>query len=396
MVACGLQLDLLMSTWSTRFGAVSYLGRKPILEWVAITAAIAITRVIFRSRYLYDIDSVNYALAVARFDPSVHQPHPPGYFLYVWFARIANLWMQNPNDALVAISVTTSCLAVVAILLLAENWFGATAARFAGLAFLFSPLGWFHGTVALSYIVEACFSAWIGYFCWRAYRGSDNLICVAALLLGLATGVRQSSILFLGPLFLICLMKCRRKMQIAGAAVLLLTLVGWLVPMTLAAGGISAYLSALWALWKIAPAQATLFNSSPLMSFARLLTVLFIGVLSLGALLIPAGIGLRNPRGSRDVQLARLQARFTWLWALPAFLFFTLIFLRFVNSGYMLILLPVACIWLGDALARCYQAQSTNKASLLLGLCAAANVLVFLAAAHSPSRSDALLLDWAW
>jgi hypothetical protein len=35
-------------------------------------------RFAFRSRYLYDLDSVNFALAMERFDPRVHQPHLPG------------------------------------------------------------------------------------------------------------------------------------------------------------------------------------------------------------------------------------------------------------------------------------------------------------------------------
>ena len=41
--------------------------------------------------------------------------------------------------------------------------------------FLFSPLSWFHGTVALTYIVEAFFSALVGYLCWRVYSGKRPL-----------------------------------------------------------------------------------------------------------------------------------------------------------------------------------------------------------------------------
>ena len=36
--------------------------------------------VLFRSRYLYDIDSVNVALALSTTRSTVHQPHPPDTF----------------------------------------------------------------------------------------------------------------------------------------------------------------------------------------------------------------------------------------------------------------------------------------------------------------------------
>jgi hypothetical protein len=65
----------------------------------------ALTRFAFRSHYLYDIDSVNFALALDRFDPTAHQPHPPGYFLYVCLARFIRLIFRDANTSLVAISI---------------------------------------------------------------------------------------------------------------------------------------------------------------------------------------------------------------------------------------------------------------------------------------------------
>src|SRR6266481_9073854 len=139
-----------------------------------LVCATAVSRFVFRSHYLYDIDSVNYALALDRFDPTVHQPHPPGYFLYVYLGRLARLIFHDSNTALVALSIVASCAAAAMIYVLAANWFGSRAARFAGLIFLFSPLSWFHGTVALTYILEAFFSAVVGYLCWRTYLGNSG------------------------------------------------------------------------------------------------------------------------------------------------------------------------------------------------------------------------------
>src|ERR1035441_9435707 len=91
------------------------------LDTAILIAATALTLFVFRSHYLYDIDSVNFALALKRFDPSVHQPHPPGYFLYVCLGRLANLLTHDANAALVGVSIVFSCGAVAMIYVLADR-----------------------------------------------------------------------------------------------------------------------------------------------------------------------------------------------------------------------------------------------------------------------------------
>ena len=195
-----------------------------------LVAATALTRIAFRSRFLYDIDSVNFALAIKRFDPAVHQPHPPGYFLYVCLGMLSNAIFHDANTALVVISILASCGTVAMIYLLASDWFGRGAAGFAGLIFICSPLAWFHGTVALTYIVEALFSALIGYFCWRIYSGENRFVLPGAIALGLAAGFRQSSLLILAPLFLFSIRHAPRRLALWGMGTLGLVLLAWLSP----------------------------------------------------------------------------------------------------------------------------------------------------------------------
>src|ERR1700678_2019114 len=141
------------------------------LEVGLMACAVAISRLAFRSHALYDIDSVNFALGIARFDPRVHQPHPPGYFLYICLCRLLNYAVHDPNLALGILSILASIACVILIYQLGLDWFGPRAATFAGLLFLSSPLAWFHGIVALTYSVEAAASALMGTLCWRIDRG---------------------------------------------------------------------------------------------------------------------------------------------------------------------------------------------------------------------------------
>ena len=345
------------------------------LDCSLLVVAVALTRFLFRSHYLYDLDSVNFALAIGRFDPSVHQPHPPGYFLYVCLGRLVNALFHDANAALVAISIAASCGAVVMIYILANEWFGAQAARFAGLLFLFSPLAWFHGIVALTYIVEAFFSALIGCFCWRIYRGCDKWILPGALVLGLAAGVRPSSLLFLGPLFLFSLRSAPGKKALTGLAALLLALLAWFVPMLYASGGPAAYFSSLSLLWRLAPGRQNALGSLLLLSLARLSFIAAIFVLCFG----PAIALFATPLYGNQNSAPRLKT-FTWIWVAPALLFFTFVFLRFINSGYLLVVFPPLCAWVAVWASQWY-ARVTLPAffkTALVGLAAAVSVAIFL------------------
>ncbi len=351
-----------------------------------LAGAVALSRFAFRSRALYDLDSVNFALAIGRFDPRVHQPHPPGYFLYICLGRLVNLLVHDANLALVLVSILASVACSIFIYQLALDWFSPRAATFAGLLFLFSPLAWFHGTVALTYSVEAAASALIGLLAWRIDRGNWRLILPAALVLGIGAGIRPSSLLFLGPLFLYSLRRAPLTRILAGIAALGLTIAAWFVPMIRASGGLAAYFGALRSLWLMVPSKGTVFNSSPVTSVARALTIVFIYFLCFGlAVLAPLGATLSPP--PNDPQPGDPQPDlkdkkiFTAVWILPALCFFTFIFLKLVNSGYLLLVAAPASVWLG-AWAAAWFDHARWPRSLKWALIAAsglANILIFLA-----------------
>ena len=346
------------------------------LELFFLGCAVAASRFAFRSRFLYDLDSVNFALGIARFDPRTYQPHPPGYFLYICLGRLINFLVHDANLALVLLSIAAGVATVALIYLLALEWIGERAAIFAGLFFLFSPLAWFHGTVALTYGVEACFSALLGYLCWQVDRGKTNFILPTAIILGISAGVRPSSLLFLGPLFLYSLRHATVKRILFGVTVLALTIIAWFLPMIWASGGFDAYFGALVSLWRLVPSRGTVFNSSPATSIARACVIVFIGFLCFGTALL-ALVGARYKSEPAD----RAKKLFTAIWMTPALCFFTFIFLKLVNSGYLLLLAPPACIWLGswaaDWYGHCKWPKSLKFATL--ATCTAVNVLIFLA-----------------
>jgi Protein of unknown function (DUF2723) len=378
-------LSLLRNSRKTGRGAIeceaTFMESSFIAWWretapfALLTCLLVATRVAFRSRYLYDIDSVNFALGLRRFDPSSYQPHPPGYFLYICLGRSVDAFLHDANAAFVAISIAASCGALATIYVLADDWFGRQAAFFAGLIFLFSPLGWFHGTVALTYAVEAFFSALTGYLCWRLICGSSQLVVPTAIIVGLAAGFRPSFLLFLSPLMLFALGGMSRKRIMGGAAILALTVLAWGVPMVWQSGGMGTWWSALLSLWRMVPGKQTVFNSSIANSIARVFSIAGVYALCFGcAALLTFSLG----RAARGID--RRKKIFTWVWIAPGLMFFALIFFKFVNSGYLLVISPPVFVWLGLCASRWYAGLRVKKAvriALVAGF-AAVNTLIFL------------------
>ena len=346
-----------------------------LLEQSGFALLIALSRFAFRSRFLYDIDSVNFALGILRFDPRTYQAHPPGYFLYIMFGRLINSAVHDANLALVLLSIAASCGTVVLIYQMGFEWFGKREARFAGLLFLFSPLAWFHGTVALTYSLEAFFSVLIGYLCWRVSCGDLRWVIPAGVVLGISAGVRPSSILLLAPLYLFSLRVVPRKVAVLGVGAVSVTVLAWFAPMIHASGGFSVYRDALLSLWRLVPGRDTVFNSSPATSIARGFTVGLIFFLTFGTACVGLAGLVRNRHSLNPEKM-----RFTLVWVSPAMCFYVFMFLKFVNSGYLLILIAPGCLWLGHSLADWFTGQSVARTTKLgiVSVAAVVNIGIFI------------------
>src|SRR6266498_1740086 len=54
---------------------------------------------------LEDLDSINFALGVRTFDVAHHQPHPPGYPVFIGMAKVARLVSRSEARALGSIGI---------------------------------------------------------------------------------------------------------------------------------------------------------------------------------------------------------------------------------------------------------------------------------------------------
>jgi len=205
------------------------------------------TRRPYKLRLPYAWDSFLYIRALGHFDPTRHQPQPPGYLLYVATARLLLLWVGDPNRALVWVSILASGVAVAALYLLACLLYDRATGLVAAGLLLTAVAFWFYGEVAYPYTTLAAGSTVLAALALALRRGSlpgARGVALFACAYGLLAGFRQDLLLFLAPLALAVFWGRPRRHWLLAATAGGLGLLLWLVPTAVLSGGLPAYLRA--------------------------------------------------------------------------------------------------------------------------------------------------------
>jgi hypothetical protein len=340
---------------------VSPNNEKDFLPWVFFFLGIA-TRAPFTSRLLLNMDACQFALALDKFDITVHQPHPPGYFLYIMLGRLLNLFIADANTVYVSISVFFSGIAIGAVYLLGRDIFGRKIGFVAALLALCSPSFWFHGEVALIYIVEAFFSTAIALICWRILTGQEKYLWISVVILGIAGGIRQNTPIFLLPVWLYSVRNVPPGKIVASLCLLAITCLLWFIPMVWMSGGWDTYREAFRELWMFNTGGHGVLEGE--WGYLRLfsLNMLLYLIYGLGAGLFPLALAVYSmAKRGKLKSLDSTKAIFFSLWVLPVMMFYLFVFLSIQNPGYILIFLPAffiltsfAIFHIGNELATSY------------------------------------------
>jgi len=216
---------------------------------------------------LEDLDSVNFALGVETFDISRHQPHPPGYPVYIAAAKISTAVVQTvfpdwPRDrrAAVGLAIWSVIAAVAAVWVMCALWMSIgltpTQSLLAAVLATVSPLFWLTSSRPLTdmpgFVMAMAVQAVLFGGLRLVREDPDHLPRLwwwAAVGAGLTIGVRTQTMWLTGPLLFWCVgeligtgrYRDAAKLIAASAAGVLV----WMVPMLIAAGGWSVYFGAL-------------------------------------------------------------------------------------------------------------------------------------------------------
>jgi Protein O-mannosyl-transferase TMEM260-like len=247
-----------MNTKNTR------LTKTPIgLSVLTLSAVSLVLHLAYLPPTLEDLDSVNFALGVRHFDVAQHQPHPPGYPVFIALGKIgtATLRMMGVGAAETRGLAIWSALAAAALPLLLFALFrrinGEDDLR-AGIAAVIAaccPLFWFSGVRPLSDmagLAAACaaLAALASNTAPSTELGGSSVAkgervgLVGGLLAGISIGFRSQMALLTLPFLVAVIVRERRRwVSLVGAAIVGVAI--WAIPLIVLSGGPAGYIHAL-------------------------------------------------------------------------------------------------------------------------------------------------------
>jgi hypothetical protein len=217
---------------------------------VALLVLFLVAHLVYLPRTLEDLDSINFALGVRHFDVAQHQPHPPGYPVYIALAKFSTSAVRAAGfDAassrgLAVLSALGGAVALPALLIFLRRLESRSApALWATVLVALSPLYWFTALRPLTDMPGFAAAMWaMALMCGTSMRS----LLGGALLAGLAIGLRSQTVVLTGP-FLLYVLVQRRDARAAASAIAAAAsgAVAWAIPLMIASGGVARYLDAL-------------------------------------------------------------------------------------------------------------------------------------------------------
>lgn len=202
---------------------------------------------------LEDLDSINFALGVRTFDVANHQPHPPGYPLFMALGKAAHAFVASDAHALALLSLVSGALGLVVLV----EWYrrvdgGARAGERAVLATLVavtSPLYWLTASRPLSDVTGLLSALGVQWLTLAAAR--ESTLMTAGFLAALATGVRSQVVWLTAPLLVWRLVIApaggRGRLAVRLLAAFVAGGLVWGVPLVALTGGPATYWRVLFA-----------------------------------------------------------------------------------------------------------------------------------------------------
>lgn len=208
---------------------------------------------------LEDTDSINFALGLRHFDPALHQPHPPGYPVYIALGRLSLAVVSRvtsleriPAEAL-ALAIWSAIGGAIAIVA-AAAFFRALRAgpgRTVAWAMLFTaaaPLFWTSGLRPMSDMTGLA-AVFVSLALTANGMHDRRWLTAGAFVAALAVGIRVQTIWLTVPLLLVTMVVQRRAglwwLISRPAAAFVAGGLLWGIPLLIASGGLDAYLRAL-------------------------------------------------------------------------------------------------------------------------------------------------------
>ena len=296
------------------------------------------------TRYSWDWDSSQFDRAAEKFDVRLHQPHPPGYPLWVLAMKGLTPLLGNPNSAQVLLSLMFTVGGLLFFSSLARELLGSKDGLGAAALLAFSPLVFLYAIVPLATSVDLFSSCAVAWFAARIWCGEARWIIPACLVAGFTAGFRESGVTLVLPLLAAAMVRglwlsrhqsYAWKTCVAGVAAGLAAWLCWLVPAASLNGGLGNWHYMANAQMLGVFRQTSVFFGAPAMVHGKML-IEVLGYFGIAlSVLVPLSLASRS--GSRNLP-AWWSAGFLALWLTPNLI--VVFLLHCGKPGYILLSLP--------------------------------------------------------
>ncbi|MGA9192869.1 MAG: glycosyltransferase family 39 protein [Anaerolineales bacterium] len=363
-------------------GLLPMVQRRELGFGLLLAVATLVTRLPWLSRYFYQWDSINFSLALDKFDVAAGQPQVPGYILYVVIGRLARGLLGNAHWGLVSISLVASVLAVMVLLRLGTEMFDRRVGVIASVLLATSPLFWFYGELALPHALDEFVVLIAVWWLFKLVQGEVQWAVPAAVWLALAGGLRPQTEAFLFPLAIYAAVRLPRKQLIVSLGVLVLANFLWLAPLTALSGGISRYLTVAAAYAQSFNQTSSVLDGAGWAGLSRNVTKLFLytayGLAGAGLVAALAAFQASVARPTAWPPLRKLasreQLRLLVLWAAPSIAYYVLIHMG--QQGLVFVFLPALLLIVSRLLD--FAVSSERWIRGMVALAVAANAFIFI------------------
>lgn len=354
---------------------------------IALLLLYSVATIPFFSRSPLNWDAAQFVLGVEHFSVHMHQPHPPGYPLFIAMGKLLNVVM-TPHAALVLISAVFGALSVVALYLLARDlWPERKEIAFlVACAWIFNPLFWLYRETAVTYTIDAASGLIIAWLALRTLHERRHRYSIASVVvIAVASGFRPSLLVLLFPLIAFQLWFHKRNWRFIVLVFLLgvLLSLAWFVPLITFSGGLQQYLIDSQKLYKTVSEQTSILAGAQFENILRQVQLLATTLVEAwNVIVIPmvvsGSIGLYAVWKNGIKMFWHISGKkIMWLfaWLLPSVI--VLSFIHLGQLGYTLIVLPAGYLALGPILLRLREWSHAGLVVLTVGFLAV-HSLVFL------------------
>ncbi len=311
---------------------------------IILFLTVLITRLPFVSHYLYSWDAVQLSLALQKFSLQQHQPHPPGYILYVFLGKIFNFIFFDANLAYVIISIVATIFTVIVFYYFCSLFFDNKKFAFwLSFILIFNPYFWFFGEVASTYIFDALFSVIFVFLSLLIIKSKKvKYLYWFSFFLACAGGIRESLLLLFLPLwFFVSIFLIKNKsinFKRLGYSIIIgfSSFLVWFIPLIYLSDGWHNYLSVTnWQLSHAVSVTSIFQIASWQFFLANLKSIIKVTIIILNVLiLLPFFIFYSQNKEQIKSIFTRPNIILFLLWLLPSYFFYSLV--HFGNPGYLM------------------------------------------------------------